>query len=341
MDASGQTANARDTLTHAINGLKAGRAVVVALVLETSGSSPCPPGSLMVVNDEGAFFGSVSGGCVETEVIARAMELAGGGPWQQLHFDAAGGAVPDVGLPCGGSLDILLMPVDDTAFLKEWRDGSDKVLALNLGASESHFMPDPAHQAHADEWRNAVRDALQAADAVRLDHAGEAWFFLRLGRKPHLVISGAVQIARRLSALAAVAGMARTIIDPRAAFNTPERFPGCRRIGEWPEEALKHLRLNRAMAVVALAHRPEFDDPLLRAAMAADCFYIGALGSRKTHARRQERLASAGASAAALARIHAPIGLDIGARGPEEIAVAILAEIIAVRRHASLVRADG
>jgi xanthine dehydrogenase accessory factor len=295
----------------------------------------------MVVNDKGVFAGSVSGGCVETEVIARAMELAGGGSWQRARFDAGDGSALDMGLPCGGAIELVLMPEGDAAFLRQWRDGGDKVLALNLSAPARQLMPDPAHLAHPDDWQSVCRDALQTGDAVRLDHAGEAWFLLHLDRAPHLVISGAVHMARCLSAMAAVAGMASTIIDPRAAFITPERFPRSRRVGEWPDEALQHFRLNRSMAMVALAHKPEFDDPLLLAALAAECFYIGALGSRKTHERRMRRLEKAGAARAALRRIHAPIGLDIGARGPEEIAVAILAEIISARRQIRLARADG
>ncbi len=339
MDASGRTVNVHDSLTHAINWLESGRAVVVALVLETTGSAPCPPGSLMAVNDKGAFAGAVSGGCVETEVVARAMELAGGGPWQQLQFDADDGSVLDMGLPCGGRIGLLLLPVDDAAFLREWRGGNDRVLALNLSRAAMQLIPDPALLAHPDEWQNACLDALQAGDVARLDHAGEAWFLLRLGHRPHLVMTGAVHLARHLSAMALVAGMTSTIIDPRAAFLTPERFSGCRRICEWPDEALETLSLNRSMAVVALAHKPGFDDPLLLAALEADCFYIGALGSRKTHARRVRRLEEAGAPREALGRIHAPVGLDIGARGPEEIAIAILAEIIAVRHDHALVRA--
>ena len=150
---------------------------------------------------------------------------------------------------------------------------------------------------------------------------------------PRLVLIGAVHISQALTPMAKIAGFDVTIIDPRTAFATPARFPDVQLIAEWPEEALKALPLDAYTALAALTHDPKIDDGPLRAALEAGCFYVGALGSRKTHGKRVERLSEAGASADALASIHAPVGIDIGAQSPAEIAVAILAEVIAALRR--------
>jgi xanthine dehydrogenase accessory factor len=151
-----------------------------------------------------------------------------------------------------------------------------------------------------------------------------------------LVVIGAVHIAQLLAPMARLAGFEVTIIDPRTAFASPERFPDVDLIAAWPQDALPALKLDRGTAVVLLTHDPRIDDPGLVAALAADCFYIGALGSKKTHAKRIERLCAAGCGQAALSRVHAPIGIDIGALTPPEIAVSILAELIAAQRRKPL-----
>ncbi len=157
--------------------------------------------------------------------------------------------------------------------------------------------------------------------------------FLHVFATPQrLVLVGAVHIAQALAPMATLAGYAVTIVDPRGAFGTEARFPGVALDGRWPDEALEALRPDRRTAIVTLTHDPKLDDPALAAALRSECFYIGALGSKKTHATRRERLAAAGFDAASFARIHGPIGLAIGAESPAEIAVAILAEITQVRR---------
>lgn len=150
---------------------------------------------------------------------------------------------------------------------------------------------------------------------------------------PRLVVIGAVHISQALAPMAKLAGFDVTIIDPRTAFATPERFPDVRLAAEWPEDALKAAPLDAYTALAALTHDPKIDDLPILSALKAECFYIGALGSRKTHGKRRERLLEAGASAAQLERIHAPIGIDIGAQSPAEIAVAVLAEMVAALRR--------
>lgn len=158
---------------------------------------------------------------------------------------------------------------------------------------------------------------------------------------PRLLLVGAVHISQALAPMARIAGFDTTILDPRTAFATPERFPDVPVLAEWPDLALPAYGLDPFTAVAALTHDPKVDDPALEAALAAGCFYIGALGSRRTHAQRLERLGARGCEAAALGRIHAPIGLSIGAASPAEIAVAVLAEIISARRRPAPARAEG
>ena len=152
---------------------------------------------------------------------------------------------------------------------------------------------------------------------------------------PRLVVTGAVHISQALAPVARLLGYDVTIVDPRTAFASPQRFPDVKLIPQWPDEALPPLGVDRYTAFAALTHDPKIDDPALFHALSRDCFYIGALGSKKTHARRLERLKAQGASEAALSRIHAPIGLAIGAVSPPEIAVAIMAEITASLRLAA------
>ena len=156
---------------------------------------------------------------------------------------------------------------------------------------------------------------------------------------PRLIIIGAVHVSQALAPMARLAGYDLTIIDPRTAFATPDRFPGFALHAEWPQDVLPRLGLDRYTAMATLTHDPKIDDPALIAALAAQCFYVGALGSKKTHGARQERLFKAGVSQEAFQQIHAPIGLDLGGRSPPEIAVAVLAQIIrALRRGAEVAR---
>jgi xanthine dehydrogenase accessory factor len=189
----------------------------------------------------------------------------------------------------------------------------------------------------AEVARDALKDVLE--ERLRTGKSGMAEtprgrVFLTVHvPPPRLVITGAVHISQALAPMARLVGYDVTIVDPRTAFASIERFPDVKVIAEWPDEALPPLGIDRYTAFVALTHDPKIDDPALTHALARDCFYIGALGSKKTHARRVERLKSQGVSEADIARIHAPIGLSIGAVSPPEIAVAILAEITARLRQ--------
>ena len=187
-----------------------------------------------------------------------------------------------------------------------------------------------------DALADQIDAALRAGKSGMVEHAG-ARFFLTVQVPPvRLIAIGAVHISQALAPMARQAGFDLTIIDPRTAFATPERFPDVPVLAQWPEDALKIIALDRYTAVALLTHDPKIDDPALIAALQADCFYVGALGSRKTHAARLARMQALGFAGAALERIHAPIGLDIGAVSPAEIAVSILGEMIMALRKKPL-----
>ena len=211
-------------------------------------------------------------------------------------------------------------------------------LVTRLSDGEQRFVA--AEAVEADSLAETLEAALRSGRSGLVEHAGESWFLTVLVPPVRLVMIGAVHISQALAPIAKIAGLDASIIDPRTAFATPERFPDVPLVAQWPDEALAASPLDRYTAICLLTHDPKIDDRALVRALDADCFYIGALGSRKTHAKRIERMRAEGFGEAALARIHAPIGLDIGAVSPAEIAVSIVGEIIAALRKKPL-RAQG
>jgi xanthine dehydrogenase accessory factor len=204
-------------------------------------------------------------------------------------------------------------------------------LVTGLSDGEQRFVA--ADAIAADALAEGLAAALRSGRSGLVEQAGESWFLTVLVPPVRLVMIGAVHISQALAPIARLVGLDASIIDPRAAFATPERFPDVPLVAQWPDEALAASPLDRYTAICLLTHDPKIDDRALVRALAADCFYIGALGSRKTHAKRIERMRAEGFDETALARIHAPIGLDIGAASPAEIAVSIAAEIIAALRR--------
>lgn len=205
------------------------------------------------------------------------------------------------------------------------------VLVTELGSGRQRLVL-PA-QAAADPLAADVAEALRTGKSRLVEVGNERIFLTAQVPAPRLVITGAVHISQALAPMATTAGFDVIIVDPRTAFATPERFPDVDLRAEWPDVALAQIGLDPFTALAALTHDPKIDDPALAGALAAGCFYVGALGSRKTHAARLERLAAQGLPRETLARIHSPIGLDIGSVSPAEIAVAILAEVIADLRR--------
>ncbi len=201
------------------------------------------------------------------------------------------------------------------------------VLVTDLGNGEQRLVKPEA--IGGDPLAETLEARLRSGVSGTVAHDGRSYFLAVQVPPVRLVVIGAVHVSQALAPMAALAGFDVTIIDPRTAFATPERFAGVRLLAEWPDAALPRLGLDRYTALAAVTHDPKIDDPALAEALRAECFYIGALGSRKTHAARVARLRDTGFDAPAVARIHAPIGLDIGAVSPAEIAVSVLGEVIA------------
>ncbi|MBB4017762.1 xanthine dehydrogenase accessory factor [Chelatococcus caeni] len=205
------------------------------------------------------------------------------------------------------------------------------VLVSDLDSGEQRLVVEAA--LGEDPLAPLLLAQLRSGKSGMVESGGRRLFLTVQAPPIRLVITGAVHISQAMVPMARQLGLDAVIIDPRTAFATPERFPNVRLVPEWPDEALPRIGLDRYTAFVALTHDPKIDDPALSAALRSDCFYIGALGSRKTHARRVERLTEAGFTPADIGRIHAPIGLSIGAVSPAEIALAILAEVVASLRQ--------
>jgi xanthine dehydrogenase accessory factor len=204
--------------------------------------------------------------------------------------------------------------------------GDSVVLATRLDTGETRLLS--AASADTDAITVAAKAAAASDESSRETIDGHTWFFNVFNSPPSLYIVGAVHIAQPLSQMAALAGFNVVVIDPRTAFATNERFPNLHLVTAWPDEALADLPVDRRTAIVTLTHDPKLDDPALLAALRSDCFYIGALGSRKTHGARRDRMKAAGITDENFARVHGPVGLDIGAVSPAEIAVSIMAQVI-------------
>lgn len=314
-----------------------GLGVAMATVISTWGSAPRPTGSQMAINEEAGFLGSVSGGCIEGAVIHAGLDVLAGGLPQLLEFGVSNAEAWDVGLACGGTIRIYICVLDEARTdlyrkLQSSRDAKTSAVLVTsltihtdeLTFADAHGLPAP--------MASAVTGAIKSDKATTRVIEDQEFFVNPFNPPLRLFVVGAVHIAQPLVKMASEAGYDVTVIDPREAFATPERFPGFALSNDWPDEALASVALDLRSAVVTLCHDPKIDDPALVAALKTDCFYIGSLGSKKTHGARLERLRDEGLSADALARIHGPVGLSIGAKSPAEIAISILAEITEVLR---------
>lgn len=296
-----------------------GRGAAIATVIETWGSAPRRVGSQLVIAGDGAFEGSVSGGCVEGAVVVEALEALEDGSTRVLEYGVSDGDAFAVGLACGGTIKILVEPIGS---------GLTEALLQELVRARSAREPIAYEVDIATQKRRLVTEG--HVDRFRMDRSGmeTETLFVGIHNPPlRLIIVGAVHIAQALVPMAVQVGYAATVIDPRAAFASQERFPGVEVLNDWPDEAVAALGLDGRTALVLLTHDPKLDDPALEAALRSGVFYIGALGSKRTHQKRVERLDAKGFSTEEIGQIHGPVGLDIGASGPAEIAVSILAEM--------------
>jgi xanthine dehydrogenase accessory factor len=338
----------RDILTDVERWQKEGVAVALATVVRTWGSSPRRVGAKMAVTSDGRMSGSVSGGCVENAVVQTAMDILKTGQSQLLHFGVADETAWEVGLACGGSIDVFVKRLD-TKFFEQlrsllMREASGVLLTVIRGDEKN-----PGHEmlitedgivygSLGNEWDatvlNLAREVLShgASQSVLLSENVEV-FMEAILPPTTLVVVGGVHIAIALVSLAKTLGYRTILVDPRSSWGSDERFPHVDRLIEsWIEEAFEQIPINRSTAIAMLTHDPKIDDPALQIALNSSAFYVGALGSRTTNAKRRERLLSAGLTEAQLSRLHAPIGLDIGAQTPEEIALAVMSEVVAAHR---------
>lgn len=310
---------------------RAGKGAALATVVQTWGSAPRPTGSQLAISGESEIAGSVSGGCVEGAVVVEALDALEDGKPRVLEFGVSDDEAFAVGLACGGTIRVLVEPVGGALPV----DLLDDLCRARADRRATAYLVD------TETWTRRLADAGDAdiggiiADRMRRDQSGfEDQTFVAIHNPPlRMAVIGAVHIAQPLMQMARLAGYDAVLIDPREAFGSATRFPGETILNDWPDAALLVHGLDARTAVVTLTHDPKLDDPAIIAALKSDVFYLGCLGSTRTHAKRVTRLQDAGFDATQIARINAPVGLDIGSRSPAEIAISVMAEITQTLRR--------
>jgi xanthine dehydrogenase accessory factor len=325
---------AHDVLNAARDWIASEGRVALATVVGTWGSAPVPVGGQMVMAPDGRFEGSVSGGCVEGEIIAEAESVLADGKPKTMTFGVADDTAWRVGLPCGGEIKVLVERLDGGDGLRLVERSLDArsnrrgmLVKTSLGSGAREFYERGDAQADA-----LVRQHLEAGESKLIETPEGEVFLHALVPPARVLVIGATHIGQILAQLVKIAGHEVIVIDPRTAFAAEARFPGIRLDTEWPQDCIPRIGLDPYTAVVALAHVGHIDDEALKLALRSNCFYIGALGSRRTHAKRTERLQAAGFTEEELKRIHCPIGINIGAQSPPEIAISIMAEVVLALR---------
>jgi xanthine dehydrogenase accessory factor len=293
-----------------------GDRIALATVVATRRSAPRPAGAKLIVSEHGELFGSVSGGCVESDVAVQAAEVIEDGKPRLLTYGISDDQAWNVGLPCGGEIDVFV-----ERFEGSLPESSEPAVALTVLEGE-----------RAGEKSLVGPDAVEPGPSRVLELDGETVFAEILGPPPRLVVVGAIDTAEELCRAAKGLGWRTAVADPRPALATRERLPSPDElVVAWPAEALEQLVPDRDTAVVVLTHEERLDVPALTSALPSEAFYVGAIGSRRTQAKRRERLLEAGLGESELDRLAGPAGLDLGAHTPAEMAVSILAEVLAVR----------
>jgi xanthine dehydrogenase accessory factor len=316
-----------------------GDRIALATVIAVKKSAPRPPGAKMAVNQDGEMIGAVSGGCVEGAVIEAADEILVSGVPRLMHFGIADEEAWDVGLPCGGEIDVWIQAYQPGRFA-EIADAGGRAAEVTLlegertGAkllyeedgSTSGSLGSPELDARA---RDGAAELLWAETSER---RGELFIDV-VAPSPRLIVFGAVPIAAALCTLARATGWRPYVVDPRPRFATQDRFPDAERvIASWPEQAFAQLGgIDPATSIAVLTHDPKLDDAALSIALRSPARFVGAMGSRRAQESRRERLVAAGLDDDELARLAAPVGLDLGGLSAEETALSILAEMVAVR----------
>lgn len=340
----------RDILSDLDNWRADNQQIALATVIQTWGSSPRRAGAKMALTPDGKITGSVSGGCVEGAVYETGVEVLKSNHPQLLHFGVADETAWEVGLACGGSIDIFVKPLD-TEFFKPLRSllvdeqsavlitvvrGPDELLGREILVKDDGYVSGALNGQFDKQALDLARETLAQGESRRMMLNQDVEVFMEVILPPPTLIAvGGVHITIALMALAKTLGYRTIVIDPRSAFGNEERFPNVDQlIPLWPDEAFQQIPITRSTAVAMLTHDPKLDDPALRIALPSPAFYVGALGSKTTQAKRRQRLLDDGLTEEQLNRLHGPIGLEIGAGTPEEIAMSIMAEIVAARNNA-------
>jgi len=299
----------------------------MARVVATRRSAPRPVGSKLIVSERGELAGSVSGGCVESEVVEAAREVLAGVEGRLLTFGISDDLALSVGLPCGGEIDVWVGEPDPDLLARladVVREDRRAVCFVDL--------EDGTERLALEGDDDVADDLIRSGHSKIVEVEGRRLFADVFGPPPRLLVYGAVDTADALCAAARAIGWHTIVADARGRFATHERLPNADEIiVAWPDEALAQVAPDHTTAILVLTHDDKFDVPLLVGALASEAYYVGALGSRRNQERRRERLLEAGVDEAKLERISGPAGLDIGAHTPAETAVSMLAEIMAVR----------
>jgi xanthine dehydrogenase accessory factor len=301
--------------------------MAMARVVSTRRSAPRPVGSKLIVSEHGEMAGSVSGGCVESEVVEAAREVLAGGAPRVLTYGISDDLALSVGLPCGGEIDVWVDEPDPKLLEQLIEISRDEQRAVYLVD-----LDDGTQQLMRDGDSDVADELIRSGHSKIVEVEGRRVFADVFGPPPRLLVYGAVDTADALCTAARAIGWHTIVADARGRFATRERLPNADDVMvAWPEDALAQVVPDHTTAIVVLTHDDKFDVPMLIGALESEAFYIGALGSRRNQERRRERLLEAGVDQAALERISGPAGLDIGAHTPAETALSILAEILAVR----------
>lgn len=351
----------RDEIAEIVEWQQQGITFALATVVGTSSSAPRPPGSVLGLHPDGQIVGNVSGGCVEPAVVGIAQEVLRDGEPRRARFGFSDDEAFDVGLTCGGEVDVLVrlvrpeeLPLERLA--EAIADDAPSALATIIAADTEHDLlgaslivteigefgtlaETEAGRVIAEECRS-----MTGRDGVTWRHLGTRGERMRedltvliqpFTERPRLIVFGAIDYAAAVASVGRFLGYRVTVCDARAAFASPERFPDADEVVvEWPHRHLERGGLDDRSVVVVLTHDPKFDIPAILASLRTPTRYIGVMGSRRTHLDRLDRLVAAGASEEELARLHSPIGLDLGARTPQETAISIAAEIV-MMQHAT------
>jgi len=328
--------------------------IAVATVVKTWGSAPRPIGSKLVLTRSGGIAGSVSGGCVEGAVINKGISVLDTGKPSLLTFQVADEEAWDVGLPCGGTIQVFVEPFSaiDGIYgsLKQHLENRQPIAVVStlkgppecinrklIVLEDGRIEGDLIIPAQSNLIVSTALERLEKETGGILDLKEASLFIEVYPSIPRLIIVGAVHIAEKLVSIAHTVGFDTIVVDPRRAFLTRERFPhASEMVPEWPSKALPEMVLDNSAYIVVLSHDPKLDDPALQVALRSKARYVGAIGSRRTNQKRVERLRALGLTDERIARLHAPIGLDIRARLPGEIALSIMTEVIQVRNSVSL-----